>query len=212
MDKCKHYSYSRVSTNSQNNESQRLFLLEYANAHNFNYTSMLEVVISSRKSNKERDIEKLLATLSPGDHLYVYAIDRISRNVRELLNIINLLKEKQVNIHILKDNLHILVDDDNPMNIFLLQVLAMVSELERNTLSERTKTGMRVAREKGRLLGKPKGAISSKTIYEVHIPRIKELLALKLSYKKITDDLAVGSKSSLYSFVKHRKEIFKTVA
>ena len=90
-----------------------------------------------------------------------------------------------------------------------LTLLSVFSQMERDFISERTKAGLAKARNEGKLIGKKKGSISSNTQFEPYKEKIKEYLELGLSYGKIVKNIGVGSKSSLFSFVKHRDEYFK---
>jgi DNA invertase Pin-like site-specific DNA recombinase len=205
----KHYGYCRVSTSTQHTEKQKYILLDYAHKNSFQFEEIQEVVISSRKSKKDREINTLLNLLQNGDHLYITKLDRLGRNTKEVLEIIDELKEKNVILHILKDNIIVNPLDSNPITTMFLTLLSAFSQMERDFISERTKAGLEKARSEGKLIGKQKGSISSNTQFEPYKEKIKEYLDLGLSYEKIVNNIKVGSKSSLYSYVKHRKSYFK---
>lgn len=205
MQKIKYYGYCRVSTQSQEVSKQKHSLLEYAHANKFQFEEIYEVVSSSRKSKKEREIDKLLEKLNHGDYLYISKLDRLGRNTKEVLEIIENLKEKSVTLNILRDNIVIDPNKTDTITTMFLTLLAAFSQMERDFISERTKAGLERARAEGRLLGKKKGSISKNTQFEPHKAKIYELLDLGLSYQKIVDNIEVGSKSALYSFVKLRK-------
>lgn len=205
----KHYGYCRVSTTTQDTSKQKSSLLNYAYAHKFQFTQIQEVVISSRKSKKDREINSLLDMLESEDHLYITKLDRLGRNTKEVLEIIDELKSKNVILHIIKDNITVNPLDTNPITTMFLTLLSAFSQMERDFISERTKTGLEKARAEGRLIGKQKGAISGNTQFENHKEKIKEYLDLGLSYEKIVRNIGVGSKSSLFSFVKNRPNYFK---
>lgn len=201
----KNYGYCRVSTQKQDVEKQKLFLLNYAHENNFTFEEIIEIVLSSRKSTKERDIDKLINLAKTGDRIYITKLDRLGRNTREVLEIIELIKKNNITLHIIKDNIIIDPTNNDPVTTMYLTLLSGFSQLERDWISERTKAGLEVAKENGKMLGKPKGAISNNTQFEEHKEKIYEYLKLGLSYEKIVKVIGVGSKSSLYSFVQHRK-------
>ena len=203
----KNYGYCRVSTQKQDVEKQKLFLLNYAHENNFTFEEIIEIVLSSRKSAKERDIDKLINLANTGDRIYITKLDRLGRNTREVLEIIELIKKNNITLHIIKDNIIIDPTNNDPITTMYLTLLSGFSQLERDWISERTKAGLEVAKENGKMLGKPKGAISKHTIFEEHKEKIYEHLKLGLSYEKIVKVIGVGSKSSLYSFVQHRKHL-----
>jgi len=201
----RHFGYARVSTASQDTDKQKFFLLDYANTHKFQFTEIIEVVSSSRKSKKDREIDSLLEMVEDGDHIYIVKLDRLGRNTKEVLEIIDEIKNKNVVLHIIKDNIVVNPADTNPITTMFLTLLSAFATMERDFISERTKMGLEKARREGKLIGKQKGSISHNTQFEPFKEKIFELLEMGLSYEKIIKHLGFGSKSALYSFVKNRK-------
>lgn len=203
-----HYAYVRISTQKQDLEKQKYVLLEYANTHKFQFEEIIEVIISSRKKSKEREIDSLLSKLKSEDHLYIVKLDRLGRNTKEVLEIIDDIKNANVTLHILKDNIIIDPTNTDPLTTMFLTLLSAFAQMERDFISERTKMGLAKAKAEGKLIGKQKGSISHNTQFEPYKEKIKEYLNLGLSYEKIIQNIKVGSKSSLFSFVKHRDKYF----
>ena len=205
MKNTKHYGYCRVSTTSQDTDKQKFFLLDYANTQKFQFTDIIEVISSSRKSKKDREINSLLEKVQDGDHIYIAKLDRLGRNTKEVLEIIDEIKNKNVVLHILKDNIVVNPTDTNPITTMFLTLLSAFATMERDFISERTKMGLERARREGKLIGKQTGSISHNTQFEPFKEKIFEWLELGLSYEKIINHLGFGSKSALYSFVRNRK-------
>ena len=205
MKKTKHYGYCRVSTNSQDTDKQKYYLLDYGNMHKFQFEEIFEVVSSSRKSKKDREVNSLLEMIEDGDHIYIAKLDRLGRNTKEVLEIIDEIKNRNVVLHILKDNIVVNPTDTNPITTMFLTLLSAFATMERDFISERTKMGLEKARREGKLIGKQKGSISNNTQFQPFETKINELLGLGLSYEKIVKHIGVGSKSALYSFVRNRK-------
>ena len=201
----KNYGYCRVSTKTQQVEKQKHFLLEYGHENNFSFEEIFEVVLSSRKSTKEREIDKLINLASSGDKIYITKLDRLGRNTKEVLEIIEIIKENKITLHILKDNIIIDSNKSDPITTMYLTLLSGFAQLERDFISERTKAGLEKAKREGKMTGKKKGSISYNTQFEPFKEKIFEYLDLGLSYEKIVRIIGVGTKSSLYSFVKYRK-------
>jgi len=204
MDNFQHYGYCRVSTQTQDVSKQEFSLLQYAQSNNFQLSEIIKVVTSSRKDKSKREIDYLFSLMQHGDHLYITKLDRLGRNTREVLELIEELKLKQITIHILKDNIVIDPNKCDAITTMFLTLLSAFSQMERDFISERTKAGLERARAEGKLLGKKKGSISKNTQYEPFKDTIIEYLKLGLSYQKIVNLIGVGSKSSLYSYVQHR--------
>ena len=205
----KYYGYCRVSTQSQDVEKQKHSLLNYGYENNISFEKIIEVVQSSRKSTKEREIDKLIDITNSGDVILITRLDRLGRNTREFLNIVEILKSKGITLHILKENMIINPNKNDPMTNLFLILVSSFSQLERDWILERTIAGLEAAKASGKMLGKPKYAISKNTQFEEHKEKIYEYLKLGLSYEKIVKIIGVGSKSSLYSFVQHRKHLHK---
>ena len=205
IDTIRHFGYARVSTRTQDTDKQKFFLLDYANTQKFQFEEIIEVVSSSRKSRKDREIDSLLEMAESGDHIYIVKLDRLGRNTKEVLETIDDIKNKNVILHILKDNIVVDPKDTNPITTMFLTLLSAFSEMEIGFISERTKIGLEKARREGKLIGKQKGAISHNTQFEPFKEKIFEWLELGLSYEKIVKHLGFGSKSALYSFVRNRK-------
>ena len=205
MKKTKHFGYTRVSSVSQNTDNQKYYLLDYGNNNKIQFENILEVVSSSRKSKKDREIDSLLEMVEDGDHIYIVKLDRLGRNTKEVLEIIDEIKNRNVVLHIIKDNIVVNPTDTNPITTMFLTLLSAFATMERDFISERTKMGLEKARREGKLIGKQKGSISHNTQFEPFKKKIFEWLELGLSYEKIVKHLGFGSKSALYSFVKNRK-------
>ena len=182
-------------------------MLDYANTQKFQFEEIIEVVSSSRKSKKDREIDALLEMVDDGDHIYIAKLDRLGRNTKEVLEIIDEIKNRNVVLHIVKDNIVVNPKDTNPITTMFLTLLSAFATMERDFISERTKMGLEKARREGKLIGKQKGAISNHTQFEGHQQTIFQLLDLGLSYEKIVKHLGFGSKSALYSFVRNRQNL-----
>ena len=92
--------------------------------------------------------------LRPGDTLYVLSIDRMSRDLFHFLEILNLLRDMKVKFKALDIN----IDYDHPIGKFMFNVMGAVSQLQVDFTRHNTKMGLEVAKSKGVVLGRPKGA------------------------------------------------------
>lgn len=142
--------YARVSTRKQldgNSLEQQLGLItnRYPNAIVFE---------ESKSSVKERKVfNKVIEALNEGDTLVVTTLDRFCRTVKEGLEIIDLLMDKGVRIHILNMGLI----EDTPMGRLIVTNLLAFAEFERSMIVERTQTGKAIAKTKeGWKEGRPK--------------------------------------------------------
>ncbi|HHT8275560.1 TPA: recombinase family protein [Citrobacter braakii] len=135
--------YVRVSTNDQNTALQRN-ALESAGC---------ELIFEDKISGKVSDrpgLKKVLRTLSEGDTLVVWKLDRLGRSMRHLVVLVEELREKGVNFRSLTDS----IDTSTPMGRFFFHVMGALAEMERELIVERTRAGLAAARAEGRIGGR----------------------------------------------------------
>jgi DNA invertase Pin-like site-specific DNA recombinase len=195
-------AYLRASTDKQDTNNQKLEILEYARKQDLKIDDFIELTISSRKSPKQRRIEELTHRLDPSDTLIVTELSRLGRSTAEVIALINALVEKSIRVIILKQNLDIRQHDMNSKIIITL--FSLFGELERDLVSSRTKEALAAKKAQGQTLGKPKGTIQ-KSKFDAHQERIKELLAIGLSVRKIAKVLGYSSHIALNSYINKRQ-------
>ena len=149
------YGYARVSTSLQSLQNQRHEIFEYAHKNNILIDKIVEIEISSTKNKKERLIDETLSKLTRGDVLIVTKLDRLGRSTIEVLQIIEDIKSKGIILHIIKDGLIINCNISNPINDMLLTLLSGFAQMEKNFISERTKSALAELKRKGVKLGSP---------------------------------------------------------
>ncbi len=196
--------YIRVSTDQQDLQNQQHSILNYANKTSLGKVEFIEVKISSRKKDEDRKIDELFKNLQSGDHLVVSELSRIGRSVVNVVTIINQLIAHGVNIHILKEQLFIKPNEQNPFTDFQINIFSAFAQLERDLISKRTKEALQARKAKGIKLGKPKGTIQS-SIYDKDKEKIKELYNLGVTLTNISKKhLGYGTIKSLSEYVKNK--------
>lgn len=130
------YGYARVSTVSQELEVQ-LQALGSEGA-----TIIYKEKFTGTKTDRPQ-LNELLSKLKEGDKLVVTKLDRLARNTKEGIGIIEQLFAKGVKVHVL--NVGLL--EDTTMGRFFLQTLLAVAEMERNLIVERTQEGKAIAKQ-----------------------------------------------------------------
>lgn len=139
------YGYARVSTKEQNLDTQIEQLTRFG----------VDEIISEKISGvakKRPQLEELLERLKAGDTLVVIRMDRLGRNTRELLTLVEDFEERDVHLVILDMN----IDTRSHTGKVFLTIMAAFSEMERSVLKEKQKNGIAIAKEKGRYLGRTK--------------------------------------------------------
>lgn len=137
--------YARVSTQDQKLELQTNELEKYG----------CEKIFKEKKSAvKDRpELDKLLAHLRSGDIVVVWKLDRLGRSLRHLIDLVAKFRELEVDFVSLSDN----IDTTTAQGRLIFNIFASFAEFERELISERTKAGLKAAREKGRVGGRKPG-------------------------------------------------------
>lgn len=140
------YGYARVSTQAQDLESQ----LQALTAEGAQI--IFEEKFTGTQTNRPK-LNELMEKLEAGDKLIVTKLDRLARNTKEGIEIIEQLFERNVKVHVL--NVGLL--ENTTMGRFFLQTLLAVAEMERNIIIERTQEGKAIAKQReGYREGRPK--------------------------------------------------------
>lgn len=193
--------YLRVSTFVQDADNQRLALLEFARRENLRIDDFLQVTVSSRKSFKHRRIDELLARVQPGDQIIVAELSRLGRSVGEIVSIVDSLVKRQVSLIAIKEGIRLNGVQDIQTKI-MVTIISLLSEIERDLLSSRTKEGLIAARAKGKTLGRPKGSLGI-TKLDGREASIQDLLEKRVSIASIAKIHGVN-RATVYSFMRSR--------
>lgn len=156
--------FARVSSESdrQNTDRQIAELMDYAGRNRLNVEKVFSEHISGAKKNEERPTlcQCLEYCKTHAIHtLLINALDRLGRNVDEVLANVKYCKDNNINIYFQKENLNIFQPDGtkNPfLNIFI-SVLGTCAELERSSIAYRLATGRKRYVENGGKLGRKSG-------------------------------------------------------
>ncbi|WP_375326473.1 recombinase family protein [Candidatus Tisiphia endosymbiont of Nemotelus uliginosus] len=140
------YGYARVSTKDQVLDMQ-IDALKNAGCHKVFY----EVAKGAKPDRPEW--LKLLNEIQAGDTLIIWKLDRMGRSLQHLIKIVNDLIAKNVDIISLQDPLN----TTNAQGRLIFNMFASLAEFEKDLIRERTMAGLKSARARGRMGGRPKG-------------------------------------------------------
>lgn len=139
------FGYARVSTEDQNLNMQIDAL----------QTMGCERIFQEKISgmNDQRlELLKMLDMAREGDTIVVYKLDRLGRSTKKLIELIDDLNNKGVEFQSIRDS----IDTHTAVGKAMFRMLAVLAEMERDLISERTRAGLTAARARGRLGGRPK--------------------------------------------------------
>ncbi|HAT4400312.1 recombinase family protein [Legionella pneumophila] len=195
-------AYIRASTDKQDLNNQKLEIFEFAKKNKLEVDDFIQMTISSRKTTKERRIDEMVLALDDADTLIVTELSRLGRSTAEVIALVNELIQKQVRVIAIKQNLDIKQQDMTSK--VMITLFSLFSELERDLISLRTKEALASKKAQGIRLGKPKGTIQ-KSKFDNDVAKIKELLSLGLSVRKIAIFLGYTNHIGLNTYIKKRE-------
>ena len=145
--------YIRVSTDEQAQEGYSLQMQEnkiraYCELHDLDLMDVIVDAGISGQNIKGRPDALQLMSLIRGKKIssvVVYKLDRLSRSLRDLIEIADLLKKKRVALHSVTEKL----DSSTPHGKFFFNITGSLAELERETISDRVKSGMAEKKAQG---------------------------------------------------------------
>lgn len=142
--------YARVSTDDQCLDSQTDALA----------AAGAEKVFADRISGSKRkrpELDKMLEQLRDGDVVTVTKYDRLARSLKDLLEIVEAIRERGAGFRSLAED----IDTTTPAGRLVFHVFASIAQFERERISERTREGLASARKRGRIGGRPPALTSA---------------------------------------------------
>ena len=155
--------YARVSSTGerQSTERQVADLKRYAAASGMEVVAVYEEKASGAKKDREQ-LAECLAFLKGGgaEHLLVSELSRLGRSLRQVLEVVDELTERGVNIYFQSQGLNTIVDGKPDATVkAMVSMFGAFAELERTTIVDRLQSGRRVAIELGKFTpGRPEGS------------------------------------------------------
>lgn len=175
------FGYGRVSTSEQTTTNQ-LQELEQQLGFSIEHHRWFTETISGRVPSLQRKgFTKLLERLEEGDLLVVSKLDRIGRDVMDVIGTIRLLSERGIRVKVLALGD---VDLTSTAGKAILGILATVAELERDLLVERTQAGLARAKAEGKQLGrKSKTSSADKQLIKERLSKGETVSQISRDYK-----------------------------
>ncbi|MES2801726.1 MAG: recombinase family protein [Bdellovibrionota bacterium] len=169
--------YARVSTNDQASglESQVRVLRQYCEQNQITDVEFFtDEGISGTKSSRPA-LDRMMAAIENNEvsSVVVYSFSRFARSTTHLLNALQIFKKKGTHFVSLTEK----IDTNSAVGVAIFSILASISQLERDLISDRVKIGLANARAKGKLIGRKKMRDSD---------LIRKLLKAGMTYRAIS--------------------------
>ena len=136
-------AYIRVSTIEQNEGRQVEGLKSY------NIDKTFQEKVSAKDTNRPQ-LNAMLDFAREDDTIFVWDFSRLARSTKDLLDIVEKLKQKKIHLRSIKENL----DTSTAAGKLMLTMVAAINEFERDNLLERQKEGIALAKQQGKFKGR----------------------------------------------------------
>lgn len=186
--------YGRVSTRDQNPDAQEDALKEAG-------CDRIFVDKASGKLASRPELDKALIAAREGDQFVVTKLDRLGRSLKNLIELVDRLKDQKVGLVILDQG----IDTSTNMGRMFFQILGAIAEFEHAMMVERTHDGLAAARARGRVGGrkqalKPRQVKLAQEMYD----ELGDDGKRKHTVQDIADELGVA-RTTIYRYL-NRKE------
>lgn len=189
-------AYLRVSTDQQDQASQRQQVTTYATGAGLHITREVSDTASGSTPWQKRGIAALLAADQRGNTVIVSEVSRIARSVVGVLTALQVAAENGVVVIAAKNKLCL---DQSLHAKITITVLALAAEIERDLIRERTKAALQARKASGKPIGRQVGATSASKC-EPHRELISRLIHAKTPKRAIARLINV-SPQTLYTFL-----------
>ncbi len=149
--------YVRVSTIEQNEARQLETMKKY------NVEKLYSEKVSAKDTNRV-ELNNMLDFIREGDTVVIHDFSRLARSTKDLLEIVELLESKKVNLISAKEN----IDSSTPTGKLMLTMIGAINEFERANLLERQREGIAIAKKQGKYKGRKEIKIEN---FDLHYNR-----------------------------------------
>lgn len=183
--------YARISTQDQS-------LIMQVEALKKAGCDQIHEEIASGAKTARPVLDEIMRNIREDDTLVIWKLDRLGRNLAHLIQLATTLMDKKIGLISLNDP----IDTSTAQGRMVFGIFASLAEFERELIRERTEAGLKSARARGRVGGRPKGLSNAAKEKAV----IAEALYKdgSISVKKIAEQLDI-SKTTLYLYLRSRK-------
>jgi len=186
--------YCRVSTSRQATygvslETQTTAISRFAEYRNYTVRKfVVDAGISGRSYENRPKLQDLIAELQPNEYLVVQSLSRLARNLKETMEIYNLIRSKRAYFISLDFD----INTNTAIGQLIFHILAALQEFESNQTSERVTENMITLKAQGRQRGRPKYGWKSLHDGKDHVPDPEEQNGLATMRQKKRDSPNIG--------------------
>ncbi|ARW49470.1 Transposon Tn21 resolvase [Acetobacter pasteurianus] len=178
-------AYVRVSSVDQNTDRQRFDGVK------------VDKIFTDKCSGGTRNrpaLTEMLRYVREGDTILCHSIDRLARDLQDLLHLVETLTARGVGVRFIKEALTF-EGNASPMQTMILQVMGSFAQFERSLIKERQREGQQAARARGKLLGR------RKSLSPDQITELKARVSAHEPKAQIAREFGI-SRETLYAYLK----------
>jgi DNA invertase Pin-like site-specific DNA recombinase len=178
--------YIRVSSLDQNAERQLDGI-------------QLDKVFTDKASGKDTNRPQLHAALNhvrAGDTLVVHSMDRLARNVEDMLRLVREMNDRGVSVEFIKEHMSFTADSDDPRSTLMFTMLSAFAQFERSLIKERQREGIALAKAKGTVYKGRRPALNAE-----RIAQLREQAAAGANKTKLAREFGI-SRETLYQYIR----------
>jgi DNA invertase Pin-like site-specific DNA recombinase len=159
----------------------------------------LDKIFTDKASGKDTNRPQLLAALNhvrAGDTLTVHSMDRLARNVEDMLRLVREINDRGVSVQFIKENMSFTAGSEDPRSILMFTMLSAFAQFERALIRERQREGIALAKAKGTVYKGRKPALNAE-----RIAQLREQAAAGANRTKLAKEFGI-SRETLYQYIR----------
>lgn len=130
-----------------------------------------------------------------GDTLVVHSIDRLARNVEDMLRLVREMNDRGVLVQFVKENMSFTAGSDDPCSVLMFTMLTAFAQFERSLIKERQREGIVLVKAKGVYKGR-KPALNAE-----RIAKLREQAAAGANRSRLAKEFGI-SRETLYQYIR----------
>ena len=178
--------YVRVSTLDQGTERQLDGIV-------------VDKIFTDKASGKDINRPQLQAALHhirTGDTLVVHSMDRLARNVEDMLKLVREMNDRGVSVDFIKENMNFTAGSEDPRSTLMFTMLSAFAQFERSLIRERQREGIALAKAKGTVYKGRKPSLNAE-----RIAQLREQAAAGANRTKLAKEFGI-SRETLYQYIR----------
>lgn len=151
---------------------------------------------ASAKDTNRPQLQAALNHVRPGDTLVVHSMDRLARNVEDMLRLVREMNDRGVSVQFINENMNFTAGTDDPRSTLMFTMLSAFAQFERSLIKERQREGIALAKAKGTVYRGRKPALNAE-----RIAQLREQAAAGANRSKLAKEFGI-SRETLYQYIR----------